>query len=154
MSGRDAIAMTPEEVADFLATHLKVQVAVNGHEGTPHLTTLFYVVDDGRVAFWTYARSQKIRNLERDPHIACLVEDGDGYFELSGVSISGTAEIVRDPDVVRRIGSAVAVRMAGVSSMDDLGDLGRDEIERQVAKRVAVLVRPGRVASWDHAKLR
>jgi PPOX class probable F420-dependent enzyme len=154
MSGRDAIAMTPEEVVDFLATHLKVQVAANGYDGTPHLTTLFYVIHDGRVAFWTYARSQKIRNLERDPRIACLVEDGDGYFELRGVSVSGTAEIVRDPDVVRRIGSAVAVRMSGVSSMDDLGDLGRDEVERQVAKRVAVVVRPEHVASWDHAKLR
>ena len=153
MSGRDRIRMTDDEVADFLGSHVKVQVAVNGHDGTPHLTTLFYVLDEGRVAFWTYARSQKIRNLERDPRVACLVEDGVGYFELRGVSIRGEAEIVRDHDRILDIGSRVAVAMAGAGSLDDLGDAGRAEVERQAAKRVAVVVRPDSVASWDHAKM-
>ena len=152
MGGRDAVRMTPEEVADFLASGLKVQVATVGPDGAPHLTTLFYVVDDGRIAFWTYAKSQKVRNLERDPRITCLVEDGTSYDELRGASLTGTAEIVRDPDVVRRVGSAVVARMAGVASLDELGELGRAEVERQVAKRVAVRVDAAHVASWDHGK--
>jgi PPOX class probable F420-dependent enzyme len=155
--GRDAVKMTEGEQTAFLAEHLKVQVATNGHDGVPHLTTLFYVVhpsDQGdRLAFWTYGRSQKIRNLERDPRVSCLVEDGTDYFELRGLSITGTAELVRERDRILEIGSAVATRMVGAASFEELGDLGRTEVERQADKRIAVLVTPDKVASWDHRKM-
>jgi nitroimidazol reductase NimA-like FMN-containing flavoprotein (pyridoxamine 5'-phosphate oxidase superfamily) len=146
--------MSPAEVDAFLRAGRKVQVAVNGHRGTPHLTTLFHVLDDeGRICFWTYATSQKVRNLERDDRITCLVEDGTDYFELRGVSVSGRAELLRDPGAVRAVGEAVACRMLGVEDVAALGEAGRQEVERQVAKRVAVVVHPERVASWDHARL-
>jgi PPOX class probable F420-dependent enzyme len=153
MGGRDAVRMSDREVADFLEDNLKVQVASIGRDGTPHLTTLFYVVLDGRIAFWTYGRSQKIRNLERDDRVSCLVEDGTDYFELRGVSVTGRAEIVRDHDRILEIGSAVAVRMVGAKSMDDLGDLGRSTVEKQATKRVAVVIHPDHVATWDHRKM-
>ena len=151
--GRDAVRMTEDEQAAYLQEHLKVQVATNGPDGIPHLTTLFYVVHDGRIAFWTYGRSQKIRNLERDPRLTCLVEDGDDYFELRGLSITGTAELVRDRDRILELGSAVATRMVGASSFEELGEIGRAEVERQADKRIAVLVTPDKVASWDHRKM-
>lgn len=153
MSARDRVRMSEGEVAAFLADHLKVQVASIGRDGAPHLTTLFYVLLDGRIAFWTYATSQKVRNLERDPRLSALVEDGTAYDELRGVSLTGRAEVVRDPDRVREIGSAVAVRMLGAASTDDLGDPGRAAVERQVPKRVGVVVHPEHVASWDHSKM-
>ena len=153
MSGRDGVRMSDREVAGFLDDNLKVQVASIGRDGTPHLTTLFYVVLDGRIAFWTYGRSQKIRNLERDDRVSCLVEDGTDYFELRGVSVTGRAEIVRDHDRILEIGSAVAVRMVGAKSMDDLGDLGRSTVEKQATKRVAVVIHPDHVATWDHRKM-
>jgi PPOX class probable F420-dependent enzyme len=153
MAGRDAVRMNGAEIADFLGDNVKVQVASLGRDGAPHLTTLFYVVLDGRIAFWTYARSQKVRNLERDPRVSALVEDGTDYFELRGVSITGTAELVRDPDRILEIGSAVAVRMVGAKSLDDLGEVGREMVEKQATKRVAVVVHPDHVASWDHRKL-
>lgn len=147
---RDAVRMTAAEVEDFLAGSRKVQVATLSPDGSPHLTTLFYAVLDGRLAFWTYGRSQKIRNLERDPRITCLVESGEDYFELRGVSVRGRAELVRDEAEVREIGLAVAAVMVGGA---DLGDLGREEVERQARKRVGVIVVPERTASWDHAKM-
>ncbi|WP_240938133.1 pyridoxamine 5'-phosphate oxidase family protein [Nocardioides sp. JQ2195] len=154
MSGRDAIRLDDAELAAFLGENVKVQVATVGTDGTAHLTTLFYVVlDDGRIAFWTYGRSQKIRNLERDPRITCLVEDGTDYFELRGASIKGTAELVREPGRIFEIGAAVATRMVGASSFDQLGDLGAREVRRQAAKRVAVIVTPEQVSSWDHRKM-
>ena len=153
MSGRNGVRMDDQEVADLLEDNLKVQVASIGRDGTPHLTTLFYVVLDGRIAFWTYGRSQKIRNLERDDRVSCLVEDGTDYFELRGVSVTGRAEIVRDHDRILEIGSAVAVRMVGAKSMDDLGDLGRSTVEKQATKRVAVVIHPDHVATWDHRKM-
>ncbi|MGZ5398721.1 MAG: pyridoxamine 5'-phosphate oxidase family protein [Nocardioides sp.] len=152
-SGRDAVRMSEDEVASFLREQVKVQVASLDRDGGPHLTTLFYVVDGGRIAFWTYGRSQKIRNLERDPRIGCLVEDGRDYVELRGVSIRGRAELVRDPAEIVRIGSAVVTAMTGASTFEELGDLGRTEVERQAQKRIAVLVHPDSVATWDHRKL-
>ncbi len=112
-AGRRAIAMSDEEVERFLAAEMKVQVASIGADGAPHLTTLFYVVHDGRIAFWTYGSSQKVRNLERDARITCLVETGTDYFELAGVSVQGTAEVVRDVERVREIGTKVVTAMAG-----------------------------------------
>ena len=151
--GREKVKMSDQEVAGFLGEKVKVQVATAGKDGAPHLTTLFYVVRDGLIAFWTYSRSQKIRNLERDPRITCLVEDGDDYFELRGVSITGKAELVRDPERIFEIGSAVATRMVGATSFEELGDLGRAEVERQAQKRIAVIVHPDHVATWDHSKM-
>jgi PPOX class probable F420-dependent enzyme len=154
MSGRDAVKMSEQEVSDFLGANLKLQVASVGRDGAPHLSTLFYIVlDTGQLAFWTYGRSQKIRNLERDPRISALVEDGTDYFELRGVSISGRAELVRDPDRILEIGSAVATRMFGAGSFEELGDVGRETVEKQATKRVAVVIRPDHVATWDHRKM-
>jgi PPOX class probable F420-dependent enzyme len=154
MGGRDAVKMTDTEVEGFLRSNLKVQVASLGKEGEPHLSTLFYVMQDGRIAFWTYGRSQKIRNLERDPRVSALVEDGTDYFELRGVSISGRAEIVRDPDGIFEIGSRVATRMVGARDFAELGDLGRAEVERQATKRVGVVIHADTVATWDHGKMK
>jgi PPOX class probable F420-dependent enzyme len=149
-SSRDAVKMTEEELSDFLDTNMKVQVATIGPDGQPHLATLFYVMVDGQMFFWTYGRSQKIQNLRRDPRITCLVEDGEDYFELRGVSLSGRAELVRDEAGIREIGTAVATAMVGGA---DLGEIGTAEVERQVRKRVGVVVTPSRVASWDHRKM-
>lgn len=154
MGSRDRVRMTPSEIDRFLGSHRKVQVAVNGHDGVPHLTTLFYMLDEQRrICFWTYGTSQKIKNLERDARISGLVEDGEEYAELRGVSLRGRAELVRAEDRLREIGRAVVCRMTGVSDIDELGDVGRDEVERQLQKRVGVVLHPDRIATWDHSKL-
>mgnify|MGYP006140048017 CR=1 FL=1 len=68
-SGRAAVRMSPDEVEEFLGSHMKVQVATVNPDGSPHLTTLFYAMIEDRITFWTYGRSQKIRNLERDDRV-------------------------------------------------------------------------------------
>jgi PPOX class probable F420-dependent enzyme len=149
-SGRDAVKLTDEELADFLESNMKVQVATIGPDGTPHLSTLFYVVEGGNIAFWTYGRSQKIVNLRRDPRISCLVEDGEDYFELRGASITGKARLIEDYDEILALGSRVAKRMAGDV---DLGELGDEIVAKQATKRVAVIVEPDHIATWDHRKM-
>lgn len=153
MSQRDAVKMTEPEVEAFLKSLLKVQVATVNPDGSPHLSTLFYVVRAGNIAFWTYGKSQKIRNLERDPRISCLVEDGTDYFELRGVSISGKAELIRDHDELLDLGTAVAMRMVGVDDPAALGEIGTAMVQKQALKRVGVVVTPEKVATWDHGKM-
>lgn len=147
-AGREAVRMSEDQIREFLRTHRKVQLATVGRAGAPHLTTLFYVLDDeGRVTFWTYGRSQKVKNVERNPQVSCLIEDGDEYATLRGVSLTGTAEVVWSYDRVIDVGRRVAAVMTGAAAYSD------DEIERQARKRVAVVIHPERVASWDHRLL-
>jgi nitroimidazol reductase NimA-like FMN-containing flavoprotein (pyridoxamine 5'-phosphate oxidase superfamily) len=150
-AGRQTVQLDDAEIADFLASHIKVQVGTLDAEGGPHLTTLYYVVDDeGRIAFWTYGASQKILNLRRDPRIACLVEEGNEYFDLRGVSIRGRARLVEDYEGIKAIGRKVVTAMAGGV---DVGAEGEAIVEAQARKRVGVIVEPVKVASWDHGKL-
>jgi PPOX class probable F420-dependent enzyme len=149
-SGRDAVKMTDDELADFLESNMKVQVATIGPDGAPHLTTLFYVLVDGQLFFWTYGRSQKIVNLRRDPRITCLVEDGVEYFELRGATITGKARLLEDFDELVELGGRVAKRMAGGM---DLGEFGDQIVAQQARKRVGVIVEPDHIATWDHRKM-
>ena len=149
-SGRDAVRLTDEELEEFLTANMKVQVATNGPDGRPHLATLFYVMVEGRLFFWTYGKSQKIQNLRRDPRITCLVEDGQDYFELRGATINGSARLVEDYDQLVDLGGRVATRMAGGA---DLGELGDQIVAQQARKRVGVIVEPEKIASWDHRKM-
>ena len=148
MKQRDRVTMTANEAQALLASSRKLQLATLNPDGTPHLVTMFYVMQDGQIAFWTYRASQKARNLARDPRVTCLVEDGDNYFELRGVQVMGTVGCVEDPAGVLEIARGVAEAMAG-------GPDGVVEVYVQQAarKRVGYLVQPARIISWDHRKL-
>jgi len=149
-SARDAVKLTDEELEEFLASNMKVQVATVGPDGSPHLTTLFYVMVDGQMFFWTYGKSQKIQNLRRDPRVTCLVEDGTDYFELRGATISGKARLIEDYDELVDLGGRVAKVMA---KGEDLGEFGDQIVAQQARKRVGVIVEPDRIATWDHRKM-
>lgn len=59
MKQRDRVAMTPAEVTGFLETNRKIQLATINRDGTPHLVTKYYVMQDGRITFWTCRSSQE-----------------------------------------------------------------------------------------------
>jgi PPOX class probable F420-dependent enzyme len=148
MKQRDLVAMTAAEAEAFLARGRKLQLATINPDGTPHLVTMYYALDGGRITFWTYRSSQKARNLARDPRVTCLVEDGEQYFDLRGVQVRGRVRLVDDPARVREIGRGVAAAMAGpeAGSLDGY-------VEHAARKRVGYIVEPERVSSWDHSKL-
>ncbi|MBW8481536.1 pyridoxamine 5'-phosphate oxidase family protein [Actinomadura parmotrematis] len=152
---RDKIRMSPEEVADFLASSFKVQVATVGKDGGPHLVTMFYALLDGKIAFTTYRTSQKVLNLRRDPAMTCLVEDGVEYGELRGVALHGKGRVVEDIEELMKIGSVVGSRMAGLP-VPEVGEpidpALADGIRQAMSKRVLVVMEPDRIASWDHRK--
>jgi PPOX class probable F420-dependent enzyme len=146
---RERIALAADELAAFLAQQRVVVCATNGVGGWPHVMPLWYVVRDGEVWAWTYAKSQKVRNLERDDRATLQIEDGDQYHELRGVAIEAHTVIHRSPDMVAETGRAIFERYSGASA--DEGALG--VVRQQAAKRVALQFVPERVASWDHGKL-
>jgi PPOX class probable F420-dependent enzyme len=150
-SRRSEIQLTPEEQAELLDSERIVVVSSLGPRGWPHSMPMWFVVRDGEIWVWTYAKSQKVRNLERDSRATLLVETGTEYTELRGVQIEAEAELIRDTDRVAEFGKQLTIRYSeGIESVE--GDAAA-ALEAQAAKRVAIRFRPRRVASWDHRKL-
>ena len=149
MSRRAQIAMSAEEQAAFVGSQRVVVCATNGPRGWPHQMPLWYVVRDGEVWAWSYAKSQKVRNLERDPRATLQIEDGDQYQELRGMMIQARTTIHRDPEFLVLFGAELMRRYGGDSTGQDF----MDAVRAQAAKRVALQFAPERVVSWDHRKL-
>ena len=147
---RDQISMTDDEVQQYLTEQRILNVATLGPTGHPHLVAMWFTLLDGRPAFWTFGKSQKVVNVRRDPKITCLVESGETYAELRGVELRGAARVVDDLETVLKIGVDVAVKYSGP---DAAGPKAMPFLERQAAKRVGVIVDVDHVASWDHTKL-
>ena len=147
MSRRDQIKMSAEEAQAFLAEEMTVTCATNGRDGFPHLMPLWYVLRDGRIWAWTYAKSQKVKNLEREPRATLQVETGLDYAELRGVMLRCDVEIHRDVDVVTDFAMELVARYLGG------GEGARESFAKQAPKRVALeFVERDRV-TWDHRKL-
>ena len=147
-SRRAAIAMTDAELHRFLQEERIVTIATIGPNGRPHLMPLWFVADGAVVSAWTFGKSQKVKNLERKPHATLQVEAGDAYHELRGAMLECDVEIIRDTAKVAEIGAAVTRRYTGAS-----GDEIPEMVRQQAPKRVGLVFRPTRVASWDHRKL-
>jgi PPOX class probable F420-dependent enzyme len=151
VSRRDEIRMTDAALAGFLAEQRTLVVATNGRDGWPHLMPLWYTVRDGELWSWTYARSQKVRNLERDPRATLQVESGEQYHELRGVMIRARVEIHRDPRTVAAFGVELFERYTGASP---LPQEVRTMVEAQAPKRVALqFAAAAPTVTWDHGKL-
>ena len=149
-SKRSQIAMSDEEMRAYLESQKILNVATIGPSGHPHLVAMWYAFVDDALCFWTFAKSQKVMNLRRDPKMTGLVESGDAYNELKGVELVGTGELLDDFDAVLAIGLAVAVRYNGPAAA---GEEALPFIEAQARKRIGVRFSIERSVSWDHSKL-
>lgn len=151
MSRRDQIRMTDDELAAFLDEQRTVIVATNGRDGWPHLMPLWYVVRDGELWAWTYARSQKVRNLERDPRVTWQIETGSSYEELCGVMVKARAVVHRDVETVAAFGVELFSRYTGASPLpDEVSVMVRAQAPKRVVMQFVAVESP---VTWDHSKL-
>jgi PPOX class probable F420-dependent enzyme len=146
---RDLVRMTDEEIWPFIESRKSLQVATLNRDGSPQLTTLWFAVVDGAIVFETFTKSQKVVNLRRDRRIAVLVEDGTTYNELRGVSINARAELVDDPAAVERYAAHIVRR----NNPEVPEEMVPQAAKMMAQKRTVIVVRPERIASWDHRKL-
>mgnify|MGYP002642212283 CR=1 FL=1 len=148
--------MTDDEVTTFLAEGQKVlQVATLGKDGGPHLAPMWFVIDDGKIVFRSFTKSQKIVNLNRDPRLSVLAESGGAYSELKGVMIKGSATLVTDPSYVLSIYGRLAARysMMGNEPVELDAATLEQSFGSYASKNTAVIVEPTSVTTWDHTKL-
>jgi PPOX class probable F420-dependent enzyme len=154
---RSNITMSPEEIRDFLAGPRTMNIATIGPNGRPHLVAMWYGFTGGanyltgQVCFWTFGKAQKILNLQRNPAISALVEDGTpDYSKLRGVELEGTGRIITDFDEIVQIALSTSSRYGGGGIVTPEA---RGFIEAQARKRVGVVIDVEKVVTWDHTKL-
>ncbi len=150
MKRRDLIRMNNDEIWEFIASQKNVQVATQGKDGWPHLTTLWFAIDEGDVILETFTKSQKVKNLERDDRISLLFESGSEYEELCAVVIYGRAELIRDPEEVHHLHMSVLLRN---NTRDYPEEMLVEATRSMVHKKTAIRIKPERIVSWDHSKL-
>jgi PPOX class probable F420-dependent enzyme len=141
--------MSDHELREFLVEQMIVSCATTGPHGRPHLVPLWYVPEGVELTGWTYAKSQKAKNLERDPRATLQVEHGVQYHELRGVMMECDVTLEHDTERVAGCGIALFERYAG----GELSDDARAGVLAQAPKRVGLRFVPTRVVSWDHRKL-
>ncbi len=153
---RKDITMTDAEVVEFLSQGAQVlQLATIGRDGAPHQAPMWFTMDENKIVFRSFTKSQKIVNLMRDPRLSVLVEQGNAYAELQGVMIQGTAKLVTDPEYVLKVYGRLAARYPMVG--DEPVEMDKESLEnafgRFAPKNTAVIVEPTKVTTWDHTKL-
>ncbi len=141
--------MTDDEVEAFLHERQTMNIASFGPDGNIHLVAMWYGFLGPNPAFETFAKSQKVLNLRRDPRITVLVEDGDVYEELRGVEIVGKAIVHDDREPLMAVAANVVERYFPIENPDDIPAIA----EALATKRVCIEIVPEKVVSWDHRKL-
>lgn len=140
--------MSAEELRAFLDEEKVMQCATVGLRGLPHMVPLWFYRDGDDLCGWTFAKSQKARNLERDPRATLGIEAGVAYEELRGVMFETDVEVVRDPAEVEKHGLALFPRYVAAVTPNI-----REMIAAQAQKRIGLRFRPTRTVTWDHRKL-
>jgi nitroimidazol reductase NimA-like FMN-containing flavoprotein (pyridoxamine 5'-phosphate oxidase superfamily) len=141
--------MTDAEAHAYLREQCKVVVVTLQPDCMPHPMPMYYGVDEaGRIVITTFAKSQKVKNIERDPRATLLVETGVAYHDIRSVIAYCDAEIISDPEEVRanmsliRTGKPVAT-----------GEMMQGQVRSSMTKRVIIRFTPYKFVSWDHSKL-
>ena len=147
---RDQIRMSEAEFWQFVESQKTVQVATLGPDGWPHLMPLWFALEDGAIVLETFTKSQKVKNLERDPRITVLFEEGDEYATLRGASVSARADLIQD-DVERVHALHMRVLLRNTPEIPE--DVLEKASRAMAAKKTAILIRPDKIVSWDHSKL-
>ncbi len=153
MSGRAEIRLSPAEQDEWLRRGHTMILSTLGRDGYPHSVAMWYVLINGQICFSTYGKAQKTVNVQRNPHVACLLEEGRTYDSLRGLMIRGTAEVDADHELNARIQLGLFTKYAAEADAEVSPDV-EAVIRQQARKRVAIKVTPVKVASWDHAKRR
>jgi nitroimidazol reductase NimA-like FMN-containing flavoprotein (pyridoxamine 5'-phosphate oxidase superfamily) len=152
MPRKDDIQMSPDEIRAYLREGHTMTFVTNGPNGYPHAVAMFFAIDDDltiRVA--TYASSQKVKNIERDPKVTLLVETGTAYSELRGVMLEGISEIITDLE--QTVATMVEANAVTGSPLPDIEQIPHDVKLKMAGKRVLLRIKPSRFVSWDHGKL-
>jgi PPOX class probable F420-dependent enzyme len=149
---RDQIRLTDDELREFLAKTKTIILTSIGPDGFPHSMPMWFAAEpDGTIRITTFAKSQKVLNIRRNPKVSLLVETGTAYSALRGVMLEGDAEITTDLE--ETVATMIEANAVTGSPLPDIEQIPQDVKLKMAGKRVLVRIRPSRFVSWDHGKL-
>jgi PPOX class probable F420-dependent enzyme len=128
-----------EKARAFLREKRFAVLATLNRDGTPQLTTMWYVLeDDGTILMNTRAGRLKERNMRRDPRISLCFEDGYNYL-----TIKGRVEMIDDPQISQRDIYRLSTRYHGEEK-------AKRQMETQFSKeqRVTLRLKPEKVQEY------
>ena len=149
--------MTPQELVEFLENQRTVILATTRKTGSPVMHAVWFVYVDNAIYINVQRSSFKFSNILRDPRVCALVEDGESYFELRGVSVEGEAAEVTDDIEILRVQDAQDKKHqrigSGTEYMPAYFEQSREERLKR-GDRVLVRIPMTLVRSWDFGKAR
>ena len=152
MSRRNQIGMTPDEINAYLRSATTMTLVSNGKDGFPHPMPMWFALDDDNTAYMTtFRKSQKVKNLQRNPKVTLMVESGEQYQQLKGLIIYAEVEFLDTVDAAQDIMFRVSVQRGDASTDDETQ--AKSASKRSAEKRIGMKFKPQRIVSWDHGKL-
>ena len=112
-----------------------------GTDGMPHSVPLGYFRLGDHLYLGMREGSQKIKNIERNPHVSVLVTSAKSTRDISGVLVQGTGTLIRDPGRRLELARGLA-RQRGTPETELPGSVSEDGVYVQVTRK--------RVISWNY----
>lgn len=141
--GRLDLSLDAAELEAYLAEQRTVRLATASAEGTPHVVPLWFVWLDGAMFLNSTLGNVTVTNALRSGVAAGVVDDGDAYGTLRGVTLTGRIERADDDPRLREVERRWGEKYLG----------GAEPPFRRWRNRVWLRLVPARVASWDFRKI-
>ncbi len=149
------VRLTEEEMNEFLNGGHTLIIATTRKSGEPFVMPIWYVWMDG--AFWTRTGmdSPKVKHIQRDPRVCCMVEEGEQWADLRAVIASCDAEIVADQAVFDRISDAIDKKYENFKMQQ--GAVPEATKKHYASTRAIIKMTPRqgeKIRSWYNRKIR
>ena len=145
------ITMSDADVWEMLAKADKGVFVSLRRSGIPIALPVWFVVHEHSIYVRTPARSKKIARVIADDRVAFLVDDGRAWAELRGIHVSGTAQVLDDPQLSEAVAALIDAKYAGLRSAPSQRPAATNQ---HYADRQIVRITPDQILSWDNRLLR
>lgn len=122
-----------EKVIEFLSAGTRTgMLGYLAADGRPLVAPVWFVVDDGQLAFNTGRDTPKGRALARDPRVVICVDDPHPPYSF--VQVQGVATVSEDPQDLLDIATRTGRRYMGADRADEFGR--RNAVSGELVVRV------------------
>ena len=94
----------------FLKKQKILHLATVRKDGTPHIVPVWYIYSSGKIYVGTNTRTQKAKNLKKNPHVSFCIDVGVKSPNIYGVMGIGTAKLILDKKMILSLAKKILLR--------------------------------------------